>query len=144
MKNRKPIRYLNIMGLVALIYLLAAYFLPTQATEMVLTPLGGAATIFLFRKALIADELPDIASPRGRDFSTGPALRDLFRCGLTFLGALVCSAAYALAVRFRFVPDTWASATMFLVFIIPLFGAFAFFLVRFTGKVMFGAPKRRL
>lgn len=123
MKNRKPIRYLNIMGLVALIYLLAAYFLPTKATEMVLTPLGGAAAIFLFRKALIADELPDIASPRGRDFSTGPALRDLFRCGLTFLGALVCSAAYALAVRFRFVPDTWASATMFLVFIIPLFGA---------------------
>lgn len=112
------------MGLVAVISLVAAYFLPTRATEMVLTPLGGAAAVFLFRKALIADELPDFASPRGRDFSAGPALRDLFRSGLCFLGSLICAGAYALAIRFRVIPDTWASATMFLVLIVPLFGAF--------------------
>ena len=137
-------RYVNIMGLVALIYLVAAYFLPPKATEMVLTPLGGAAAVILFRKALIADEWPDFASPRGRDFSTRPALRDLFRCGLCFLGTLICAAAYALAVRSRVVPDTWAGAAMFLVLIIPLFGAFAVFLIRFIGKAMFGVTKRRL
>jgi hypothetical protein len=142
-KVKKPLRYVNVMGLVAVIYLVAAYFLPYKVTEMVLTPLGGAVIVFLFRKALIADELPDFAFPRGRDFSAAPALRDLFRSGLAFLGTLICTAAYALAVRFRVVPDTWVGASMFLVLIIPLFGAFAFFLVRFTGKAMFGTPKRR-
>jgi hypothetical protein len=138
----KSAKYLQTLGAVAIACLVLEYFISSRTAQAFIGFLGAVSCVFLLRKAYIAGEQPNPLG-KDRDFAGGPALRDLFRCGLSALGLLIWAVAFGLSIRYRFIADTWTVAHVLLFFIpfVLLLATFAFFVIRCTFRTLFGVTR---
>lgn len=140
----RPRSLFLVIGAVAAVGLGCIYIAPPGSARTLADIGFGVVAVLLLRQAFVSGAMQN---PFGdaRDFSPGPAMKDLLIGAAFALAAITWAKGSAVAVRAHLLPDT--PLPVYSVALVPLFllfGAFVFFLGRATFRAMFGRASSRV